>query len=61
MTFKGSDFELPLPPAPLKLYSMRSLNFQLEPEPPRNSVSGVMTSAQRRRAEEQIRKAYEDA
>ncbi|WVZ76337.1 hypothetical protein U9M48_024320 [Paspalum notatum var. saurae] len=30
-------------------------------EPGRNSVSGVMTRAQRRRAEEQIRKANEDA
>ncbi|WVZ75476.1 hypothetical protein U9M48_023523 [Paspalum notatum var. saurae] len=32
-----------------------------EPEPGRNSVSKVMTRAQRRRAEEQIRKANEDA
>lgn len=65
MTFKGCDFELPLPAPPLKLYSMRSLNFQLEPlpqhEPRRNSVAGVMTHAQRRRAEEQIRRDYEDA
>ncbi|WVZ54056.1 hypothetical protein U9M48_004921 [Paspalum notatum var. saurae] len=36
---------------------------ELEPElePGRNSVSGVMTRAQRRRAEEPIRKANEDA
>ncbi|WVZ75705.1 hypothetical protein U9M48_023740 [Paspalum notatum var. saurae] len=62
MTFKDCNYELPLLAPLLKLYSMRSLNFQLEPpEPPRNSVAGVMTRAQRRRAEEQIRKAYEDA
>jgi len=47
MTFKDCDFELPLPAPQLKLYSMRSLNFQLEPpEPPRNSVAGVMTCTQ---------------
>ncbi|WVZ97251.1 hypothetical protein U9M48_042801, partial [Paspalum notatum var. saurae] len=63
MIFRGSDFELPLPAPQYKLYSVRTLTMQLEskPEPGRNSISRVMTRAQRRRAEEQIRKANEDA
>ncbi|WVZ81243.1 hypothetical protein U9M48_028639 [Paspalum notatum var. saurae] len=42
---------------------MREEFNELEPEiePGRNSISRVMTRAQRRRAEEQIRKANEDA
>ncbi|WVZ89589.1 hypothetical protein U9M48_035970 [Paspalum notatum var. saurae] len=42
---------------------MREEFNELEPEIElgRNSISGVMTRAQRRRAEEQIRKANEDA
>ncbi|WVZ97381.1 hypothetical protein U9M48_042923 [Paspalum notatum var. saurae] len=35
--------------------------LESEPEPGRNSISGVMTRAQQRRAEEQNRKANEDA
>jgi hypothetical protein len=56
MTWHGHNLELPLPAPQFDLYTVKSLLMQLDVEAPRQSIGGVMTRAQRRRAEEQRRR-----
>ena len=51
MTWFGHSLELPLLAPQFDMYTVRSLTMQLDVEPPRQSIGGVMTRAQRRRAE----------
>ena len=57
MTWFGHSLELPLLAPQFDMYTIRSLTIQLDVEAPRQSIGGVMTRSQRRRAEELRHKA----
>lgn len=57
MTWFGHSLELPLPAPQFEMYTIRSLTMQLDVEAPSQSIGGVMTRAQRRRAEESHHRA----
>ena len=56
-TWFGHSLELLLPAPQFDMYTIRSLTMQLDVEAPRQSIGGVMSRAQRRRAEESHRRA----